>query len=370
MELTEAQLHYLAKYGFDQQLWESWRAGLREGRYNSAQNTLDAEILAPEAGTIQDLPKRDSERWNELQALGEAAIAKGELGLVILNGGMATRFGGVVKGTVPVLGKRSFLELRMEDVRRAQEAAGGEPIPVYLMNSFATDHATKEHCVARGHFGLRDGQLHHFTQFISVRLTPEGEVFADDEGQPSYYGPGHGDFSSALRASGCLEQFRSAGGKYLFVSNVDNLGARVHPVLLGLHIEGGKAATVEVAPKWPGDVGGAPYLVEGKLQLVEQIRYPESFDPDIVDVFNTNTLWFSAAGIDAEFDLGRYYVEKRVEGRTAVQFEHLIGELTRFLDSGFVQIKRTGSGNRFLPVKTPDDLEEAKEEIEAIYPAP
>ena len=36
--------------------------------------------------------------------------------------------------------------------------------------------------------------------------------------------------------------------------------------------------TVEVVDKLAGDVGGAPWLHEGRVQLVEQIRYPDGFD--------------------------------------------------------------------------------------------
>ena len=99
----------------------------------------------------------------------------------------------------------------------------------------------------------------------------------------------------------------------------------------------------------------------------EQIRYPEGFDHNIVDVFNTNTLTFSAEALDREFDLGWYYVEKKVEGRKAVQVEHLIGEMTAHLSTSFLQVRRSGPDTRFLPVKTPDDLEAAQEEIAEIY---
>ena len=126
--------------------------------------------------------------------------------------------------------------------------------------------------------------------------------------------------------------------------------------------------TVEVAPKWPGDTGGSPYEVDGKLQLVEQLRYPKEFDPDIVDVFNTNTFHFNATALDRDFELGWYYVRKDIDDKKAVQMERLIGELTRFLSTTYVKVKRIGAENRFLPVKTPEDLEAAREEIAALYP--
>lgn len=366
-EFTADQLEFLRRYGFDEELFRSWQEGVRSGRLSLDNNVLRGEILAPEPGSIHELPKRGSEAWNELEAIGAAAIARGEFGVVVLNGGMATRFGGVVKGVVEVLGGRSFLALKAEDIRRAEERYGGR-IPLFLMNSFATEAATKEHFTAHGDFGLAPGQVTHFAQFVSVRMERDGAVFRTESGDISPYGPGHGDFPAAFRASGCLDAFRRGGGKYLFLCNVDNLGARVDAVILGQHVRSAVEMTVEVAPKWPGDVGGSPFVVDGKLQLVEQIRYPPGFDPDIVDVFNTNTFHFTAAALDREFDLGRYYVQKKVEARPAVQIEHLVGETSRFLAADYLRVKRTGASNRFFPIKTPEDLEGGREEIAELYP--
>jgi hypothetical protein len=38
------------------------------------------------------------------------------------------------------------------------------------------------------------------------------------------------------------------------------------------------------------------------------------------------------------------------------------------LQTNFVRVKRTGPQSRFLPVKTPDDLIAAREDIAAMYP--
>ncbi len=366
-ELNERQLAYLGQYGFDADLLRRWRKDVAEGRLSKAANAVTGDLLAPPPGTIQKLPARSTKAYRELAAAGSEAIAKGQLGVVVLNGGMATRFGGVVKGVVPVLGPdRTFLALCVEDALRAGRQCGGR-IPFFAMNSFATDAATKQHFAEHRDFGAAPGQIEHFTQFVSVRMTQSGELFETAPGEISPYGPGHGDFAAAFRACGALRRFLDAGGRYLLVKNVDNLGARVDPAILGHHIRSGCEATVEVAPKWPEDVGGSPYLYLGRTQLVEQVRYPEGFDPNIVDVFNTNTFTFSAAALDRDFDLGWYYVEKTVDGRKAVQIEHLIGEMTAHLPTGFLQVRRNGRESRFLPVKTPEDLDAARDEIREMY---
>ncbi len=365
--LNEQQLAFLATYGFDAERFARWQSEVADGTLSIAKNAVADDLLAPPPGTIRKLPGSSSKGWRDLDRIGREAIAQGQLGIVVLNGGMATRFGGMVTGMVPVLGRtRSFLALCVEDVQRAEHLYSGK-VQLFLMNSFATDEATKTHFADNDQFGLDPAQVHHFTQFVSVRMDKKGGVFLRKDGEVSPYGPGHGDFASAFRKSGELQRFVLAGGRYLLVRNVDNLGARIDPVMLGHHIQEQAELTVELAPKWPEDVGGSPYLYQGRMQLVEQVRYPAGFDPGIVDVFNTNTFTFSATALDREFELGWYYVEADVDGRSGVQIEHLIGEMTAHLTTNFLQVRRNGRGTRFLPVKTPEDLNAARDEIAEMY---
>lgn len=356
----------LARFGYDQKLQEEWQQKVKDGTFAAANNLVTGELTAPPKDRIHDLPEAGSDEWQELHDLGSAAIKNGEFAVCVLNGGMATRFGGVVKGIVPVRNDRSFLGMAIDNARETASAAGGR-IPVYLMNSFATDAATKEHFAQHDNYGADPADIEHFTQFVALRMTQDGELFRLDNGETSPYGPGHGDFAPAFRDSGCLQRFLDRGGKYVFVRNVDNLGALASPVVLGHHIKSGQQMTVEVAPKWEGDAGGAPFTYNGHMQLVEQLRYPEGFDSSIVDVFNCNTITFSAEALKQPIELGRYYVEKKAEGRTAVQIEHLIGELTAHLPTNYLKIPREGAQSRFLPIKKPDDLVTMKPAIEMIY---
>jgi UTP--glucose-1-phosphate uridylyltransferase len=365
--LTEQQLTDLQRYGFNAELQQIWQKDVADGRLSMGTNAVSGDLLAPPPGSIQKQPGIETKAYRELEQLGREAIASGQLGVVVLNGGMATRFGGVVKGVVPVLGKsRTFLGLAVEDVLTHRKESGGD-ISLFCMNSFATDEATKAHFADHAQFGLSKSCIEHFNQFVAVRMTKSGDLLHTEDGEISPYGPGHGDFVSAFRQSGCLERFRANGGRYLLVRNVDNIGARIDPIVLGHHIKSGCEMTVELAPKWPEDVGGSPFQYLGRTQLIEQLRYPEGFDPNVVDVFNTNTFTFSADTLDRDFDLGWYFVEKKVGDQEAVQVEHLIGEMTAHLTTNFLQVRRNGRRTRFLPLKTPDDLQSALEEIAEIY---
>ena len=141
------------------------------------------------------------------------------------------------------------------------------------------------------------------------------------------------------------------------MSNVDNLTATLDPAVIGAHLESGASLTAEMAPKEPGDKGGAPARVDGKAQIVEEFRFPESFDQERIPVFNTNTFVLDAEAIDREFPLTWFAVKKSVDGRPAIQFERLVGELTAFIESAFLRVERHGPDARFQPIKMPDDIE-------------
>jgi UTP--glucose-1-phosphate uridylyltransferase len=154
----------------------------------------------------------------------------------------------------------------------------------------------------------------------------------------------------------------------VLVSNVDNLGARVDPAVLGVHRLSGRPVTAEVVAK-RRDSGGAPARVDGRLQLVEGLCFPPDFDQNTIPVFNVNTLTVDLDALDREFDLTWLYVEKTVEGRPAVQLERLYHEVTRFLPTTYLEVPRSGPRGRFFPVKTPEDLEDARDALRELVAA-
>ena len=367
MTVDEPTRALLQRYRFDAAAFEELRERLRTGQAGDAQNRVRGEVTLPAPADVTALPARGTPAYAALEARGTAAIRAGEVGAVVLAGGMATRFGGVVKAAVDALPGRTFLDLKLAELRVAAERAGG-CVPVYLMTSFATDDEIAE--LARAHTS-KAAPAETFAQFVSLRLTPDGEIFLEDDGQASPYAPGHGDLTYALRASGILARFRSAGGRVLFMSNVDNLAAALDPAIIGAHLASGAAITAEVTEKEPGEKGGAPARVDGKPQIVEAFRFPADFDQDAIPVFNTNTLALDAAAIDQDFTLSWFAVRKKIgeTQREAVQFERLVGELTAFLPCAFLRVPRYGAEGRFQPAKDPAELARRRPDIEAMMRA-
>jgi UTP--glucose-1-phosphate uridylyltransferase len=186
-------------------------------------------------------------------------------------------------------------------------------------------------------------------------------LFRDGAGELSLYTPGHGDLPWTLEVSGVAAKLKARGVKTLFVSNVDNVGCSLDPLVVGAHLEAGKPMSVETIDRLGKDVGGAPVAVgvdaQMRLQLVEGFRFPKSFDPELLTGFNTNTFYFDWPALNPNIELGFYAVAKKVDGKTAVQFERIVGEVTKHVEVTYMRVPRDDKFGRFLPVKAPEDLQ-------------
>jgi UTP--glucose-1-phosphate uridylyltransferase len=344
----------LERFHFDRIPFEDLRARLIAAAPDlESLHRITEAIEVPAEGVAPLLPEPGSAEAARARELGAGAIGRGELAAVVLAGGMATRFGSQVKGLAPVLEGRdlTFLDLKLADLARLG-------VEVTLMTSFATHDALAE--------AVRGTGVQIAPQLVSLRLQADGSLFLED-GAPSPHAPGHGDLADALELSGALDRYRRNGVRTLFVCNVDNVGATLDPVLAGLHRELGGAVTAELVSKRPGDAGGLPVRrADGSLAIAEAFRVPDDFPHESFPLFNTNTLWIDVDALEAEADYTWCVARKSVDDREAIQLERLVGELTWWNPSRYVHVPREGLASRFVPVKDPDDLAAAQEQIAAI----
>jgi UTP--glucose-1-phosphate uridylyltransferase len=351
----------LSQHRFDRARFVALADKLRGGAA-ALDNRVGVRVEPPAAGDVLNLPAEGSAEWAKLEAAGLEALRRGECALCVLAGGMATRMGSVVKALVEAVDGKTFLELRLAEMDAVERRVGRRP-PIWLMTSATTD------APIRAALGARlDGQLvAAFTQYLSLRMTPEGDLFLDAEGLPSEHAPGHGDLPDALRESGLLDRFCSEGGRVVMIANLDNLGATLDPVIVGWHLEHGKPVSCEVVDKLGADRGGIPVRAGGRPVVLEEFRLPEGFDASEVRVFNTNTFQLDARALaELAAPWSFFAVQKQVGDAPVVQFERLIGEVTSWLDTAFLRVPRHGTRSRFLPVKDFDELEQRRAEITAV----
>jgi len=307
-------------------------------------HALSSSVAPGQARAVHALPKPGSGEEAALRAQGESMIARGELATVVLAGGMATRFGSTVKALARIFDDRDvrFIDAKQHDVARH----GGGRVELALMTSF-------EH-------------VRRVPQFVSLRVAPSGELFRDAAGRPSPHATGHGDLPEALATSGTLDRWKRQGVRTVLVSNVDNVAATVDPVVFAMHRSLGARITVELVDKKPGDRGGIPVNYDGRLVLAEAFRLPHGFPQDDFPMFNTNTLWIDLNALEGEMPWTWCVARKKVDGREAIQFERLVGELTWWQPSAYLRVEREGPASRFLPVKDLEELGRSRAAIEAV----
>ena len=365
--LDPAVWHRLEGAGFEAEHFLGLAATLREGdaaTRRSTRNSVKGTVEPPRPGELAKLPAEGTPEHAALKARGEAIMRAGELAFCTMAGGMATRMGGIVKALAEVIPGHTFLRMRLAENRTASTAAD-RPVPLWLM----TSEATNDDIVAALKAENAPPHVAAFRQNLSLRLDPDGSLFRGDDGQPSEHATGHGDLVDALRRSKLLDAFVAAGGKYVWITNVDNLGASIDPVVLGQFasaVDRGIDVQCEVCRK-EGDKGGIPVHAEGKLQVLEEFRLPAGFDPATVDVFNTNTFLVRAEPLLRQPLTWTYFeVEKKVDGRPAIQFERLLQEITAQMPSTYLEVSRDGASSRFLPVKDFDELAKRRANIEVV----
>ena len=355
------EINRLKSYNYSHEFQLKLQEQYRSGSLSRESNILEEHVSVAPDDAVMPLPPSHTELAKEYALVGEKAIHNSEAGLIILNGGMATRFGGVVKGTVSVIEDMSFLGLKLQAAKRLSERLGGT-IPIYLMNSLATDAITRDHLNHRDYFGYPRDLVTLFLQNTLLRLNPDGSFFRHDNGSLSPYGPGHGDIAEAV-ARDAIEDIKERGLSFLHMSNVDNLLATPDPLIFGYHLSSGVEMTVEAVRNRGNDVGGAPAIVNGKLQIVEAFRFPKSFHSSELTHFNTNTFCFSRSVFEKSYPLDWFVVEKQVDNRSAVQFERLAGQLSAFIPCSFIEVERDGVGSRFSPIKDRPTLEKEHDRI-------
>jgi UTP--glucose-1-phosphate uridylyltransferase len=101
----------------------------------------------------------------------------------------------------------------------------------------------------------------------------------------------------SLVHSGTLDKLIEEGKEYLFIANVDNLGATVDTTILQHMVETESEFIMEVTDKTKADIkGGTLIQYEDSIRLLEIAQVPSEHVDDFKSIkkfkiFNTNNLW-------------------------------------------------------------------------------
>lgn len=295
----------------------------------------------------------------------EKGILK-KLAVLKLNGGLGTTMGCVgPKSAIEVRDGMTFLDLTVRQMQHLNETYGSD-VPLVLMNSFNTDKETRKivQKYAKSSVNIVTFNQSRFPRIGKETLLPVANDPVDTK--EAWYPPGHGDVYQALSHSGLLDDLIGSGIEYLFISNIDNLGATVDTAILKHLVESGSEFLMEVTDKTRADIKGGTLIdYKGNIRLLEIAQVPSEHRGDFTSIkkfkiFNTNNIWVSVKAIkklletDA-FDLEVIVNEKAMEksGEKVIQLETAVGAaIKHFGNAHGINVPRS----RFLPVKSCSDL--------------
>jgi UDP-N-acetylglucosamine/UDP-N-acetylgalactosamine diphosphorylase len=235
-----------------------------------------------EVGPVEvfGLPQTDGERAARRQVaeLGEEALRRGEVAVVLVAGGSGTRLGfDGPKGTFPIgpVSGASLFQIHAEKIV-ALGRRFGKPIPLYVMTSPENHEATARFFEEHDRFGLSHLRLFVQGQMPAVDRA-SGKVLLASKDHVALSPDGHGGTIAALAAKGsdggpsCLEEMAGRGIKTLFYFQVDNPIVKIaDPAFLGLHHQARAEMSFKVIEKVAPDekvgvvvtVGGTPQVIE------------------------------------------------------------------------------------------------------------
>ncbi|KAG6910488.1 hypothetical protein DXG01_009907 [Tephrocybe rancida] len=276
--------------------------------------------------TIEPLPKGASEsvgtpaKDDEWRKIGLAAIARGEVGVLLMAGGQGTRLGSSdPKGCydIGLPSHKSLFQYQAERIARLQsvaEAKAGKPagsviIPWYVMTSGPTRHATESFFKSNSYFGLEPKNVIVFEQGTLPCLSNDGLVLLETpsrvavapDGNGGLYAATRSPISSADKSYTVLSDLAKRNVLYVHAYCVDNCLVRVaDPVFLGYSIQKQADCAAKVVPKaYPTESVGVVAYQNSKFSVVEYSEITkeqaERRDPE------TGELSFRAANIVNHF---------------------------------------------------------------------
>ncbi len=204
---------------------------------------------------------------------GARALARGEVGFLVVAGGQASRLGyDGPKGAFPIgpLSEATLFELFARRVKAASLRYGVR-MPWYVMTSLANDAATRAFFETHEWFGLPPEDVVFFSQAMAPALDFEGRVLLSGPGELFLAPNGHGGTLSALAQSGALDDALRRGLRRLSYFQVDNpLAIIADPLFLGLHeLEGARMSSKVVAKRDAHEKVGVIGRIDGRYGCIE-----------------------------------------------------------------------------------------------------
>ena len=237
----------------------------------------EAQMKTTFEGTLERFPDEKISSFSSdlgmdtWRKIGLEAIARNEVGVVLLSGGQGTRLGSTQPKALFDLGlpsRKSLLQIQAEKIKKLESLAGGV-IPWYIMTSESTDKQMREALEKSKYFGLDPEQIHVFSQGNFPCLSASGDILLQNTSTIASSPDGHGGMFKALKKQGVITNMEGRQLKHVFVYCVDNVLVKVaDPEFLGFCISRDAECGNKVVRRKPGESVGINGLI-GEAEALE-----------------------------------------------------------------------------------------------------
>lgn len=296
--------------------------------------------------------------------------------VIKLNGGLGTSMGMKgAKSQLQVKDSLNFVEICVKQIEKLREISGFN-VPLIFMNSFNTQSDTEKNLL---NLNFENDNLP--ASFIENK-SPKLKKINENDYIPASYSqnpelewapPGHADVYPSLFENGLLQDMKNKGYEYLFISNVDNLGATLDFEVVEKVMELDSPFVMEVSQRTENDKKGGHLAIDNHnrnyiLRESAQVKTEDSDDFQNYKkykFFNTNSIWIKIEELikimnqnKGVLDLPLIINKKNInpsdsKSEEIIQLESAMGSaISLFSNAKIILVP----SDRFIPVKNTSNL--------------
>lgn len=240
------------------------------------QEQSSASITPIDALTCEQIEQNKQEYEN----IGLNSLKNGEVGVLLLAGGMGTRLGSDNPKGMFNVGKTRDLyifECLINNVLKVVKQVG-KPFPFFIMTSEKNDKQTQEFLKEHNYFGYDSKYIRFFVQDMAPCTTFDGKILLEQKGRVATSPNGNGGwFNSLLNNASAKQLLQESNVKWLNVFAVDNVLQQIaDPVFVGATLKSNCQIGAKVIRKAdPYEKVGVMCKKDGKPSIVEYIDLGE-----------------------------------------------------------------------------------------------
>ena len=286
---------------------------------------------------------------SEAIRIGEAALRKKSVGVILVAGGQGTRLGFPhPKGMFPIgpVSRNSLFQIHCEKVLAASRRYC-YGIPLCIMTSPATHEETVGFLERNNRFGLSEDDVFVFCQGTMPAISLDnGKILLDGKASIARSPDGHGGMLAAIsRRSGgpsVLKRLQQRGIEQFFYFQVDNPLVQIcSPELLGYHLASSSEFTCQVIRKCsPTDRVGNVVRIDNRLYVIEYSDLPASV-AQRTNADGSLQIW---AGSIAVHIIAASLLDRRSKSSTSLPF-HIAKKKVPFIDIATGEFRQPSEPN-------------------------